>query len=68
MNQPKQSPVEARLISEEEAARYLGISKWTVRNLRFRGDLPTTKIGRRILLDRQDLEAYLLRVKKVLGS
>lgn len=68
MKQPNPKPLEARLISEEETARYLGISKWTVRNLRFRGDLPTIKIGRRVLLDRQDVEAYLLRFKKVLGS
>ncbi|MCB0387154.1 MAG: helix-turn-helix domain-containing protein, partial [Bdellovibrionales bacterium] len=67
MKQPNSSPMEARLISEEEAARYLGISKWTVRNLRFRGDLPSIKIQRRILIDRHDLETYITRLKKVEG-
>ncbi|MGP0593561.1 helix-turn-helix domain-containing protein [Nitrospira sp. T9] len=67
MKQPSYSPVESRLISEQEAAQYLGISYWTIRNLRFRGELPSIKIHRRILIDRQDLDAYISRLKKVEG-
>lgn len=54
---------QARLLSEAEAARYLGISRWTLRDLIHRGDLPCVRIGRRVLLDREDLDAYLVRVK-----
>ncbi len=54
---------ERRLLSQEEAARYLGISKWTLRDLVFRGDLPCVRIKRRLLVDRQDLDAYLVRIK-----
>jgi len=52
-----------RLLSQQEAAAYLGISYWTLRDLTFRGDLPSVRIGRRTLVDRQDLDAFLERVK-----
>ena len=55
--------VEPRLLSQHEAARYLGISYWTVRDLVFRRDIPFVKIGRRVLVDRLDLNAYLDRSK-----
>jgi len=52
-----------RLLSQQEAAAYLGISYWTLRDLTFRGEVPHVKIGRRILVDRLDLDAYLDRAK-----
>jgi len=52
-----------RLLSQQEAATYLGISYWTLRDLTFRGEVPHVKIGRRILVDRLDLDAYLDRAK-----
>ena len=57
-----------RLLSQQEAAAYLGISYWTLRDLTFRGEVPHVKIGRRILVDRLDLDAYLDRVKIREGS
>ena len=57
------SASEPRLLSQQTAACYLGISYWTVRDLVFRRELPCVKIGRRILVDRMDLEAYLDRSK-----
>lgn len=57
------SPIEPRLLSQQEGARYLGISYWTLRDLVFRRELPFVKIGRRILVDRKDLESYLDRSK-----
>ena len=57
------SASEPRLLSQQDAACYLGISYWTVRDLVFRHELPFVKIGRRILLDRLDLDAYLDRSK-----
>ena len=59
----KQLVVEPRLLSQQEAAHYLGISYWTVRDLVFRRDIPFIKIGRRVLVDRLDLNAYLERSK-----
>lgn len=55
--------IEPRLLSQQEAAGYLGISYWTLRDLVFRRELPFVKIGRRILIDRLDLDAYLDRSK-----
>lgn len=52
-----------RLLSLEAGAAYLGISKWTLRDLIFRGDLPAVHIQRRRLVDRADLDAYIDRVK-----
>jgi len=57
------SVIEPRLLSQHEAARYLGISYWTVRDLMFRREIPFVKIGRRILADRLDLDSYLNRSK-----
>lgn len=55
--------LEPRLLSQQAAAAYLGISYWTIRDLVFRRDIPFVKIGRRILVDRVDLDAYLNRSK-----
>ena len=59
----KPNTSEPRLFSQQEAASYLGISYWTIRDLVFRRELPFVKIGRRILVDRMDLDAYLDRSK-----
>jgi excisionase family DNA binding protein len=55
--------IEPRLLSQQEAAGYLGISYWTIRDLVFRRELPFVRIGRRVLVDRVDLDAYLDRSK-----
>ena len=60
---PPPNGLTPRLLSQHEAAAYLGISYWTLRDLTFRGEVLHVKIGRRILVDRLDLDAYLDRVK-----
>ena len=62
------SVIEPRLLSQHEAAHYLGISYWTVRDLMFRRKLPFVKMGRRILVDRSDLDAYVDRSKIQRGA
>ena len=57
-----------RLLSQKEAAAYLGISYWTLRELNFRGDIPYIRIGKRILVDQADLEGYIDRHKIHEGS
>lgn len=52
-----------RLLSQADAATYLGISYWTLRDLVFRRELPFVRIGRRVLVDRLDLDIYLDRSK-----
>ncbi len=48
-----------RLYSVREAARYLGVSPWSVRNLQRMRTLPFVRQGRRVLFDIQDLERYI---------
>jgi len=48
-----------RLYSVREAARYLGVSPWSVRNLQRLRTLPYLRQGRRVLFDIQDLEQYI---------
>ena len=65
---PQASPITPRLLSQREAATYLGISYWTLRDLTFQGEIPHVKIRRRILVDRLDLDAYLDRMKVRSGT
>ena len=60
--------VEPRLIGLKGSARYLGISDWTLRALIADGHLRPVRLpsvrdknenGRRILLDRRDLDAFI---------
>lgn len=65
---PLASLIVPRLLSQREAATYLGISYWTLRDITFRGEIPHVKIGRRILVDRVDLETYLDQMKVRSGA
>jgi excisionase family DNA binding protein len=49
-----------RLLSEPEAASFLGLSTWTVRRWRLEGKLSAVKMGHRSIRYRQsDLELFL---------
>jgi len=45
-----------RLFTIQEAGFYLALSQWTIREHISNGLLPFVRIGRRILLDRIDLD------------
>jgi len=53
-----------RLYSVRLTAEYLGISTWTVRELVWKGTLPHVRIGKRILIDVQDLNALIAQQKE----
>ncbi len=62
--------VPPRLLSLEDAARYLGVSPWTVRELEWSGVLPRVRIPlgngkelRKLLFDRADLDRLIDRWK-----
>jgi len=55
--------VTKRLYSIQEAADYLALSSWTVRELVWQGTLPHVRLGRRILLDIHDLDALIAHHK-----
>jgi len=58
-------PVAPRLLGLEEAAAYLGVSDWTVRQLLWVGELPFVEVGSpgskrpRRLVDVRDLDAWV---------
>jgi hypothetical protein len=57
---------ERRLWGLQEAAAYLGVSPWSVRELVWRGDLLTVRLPRvrRLLFDVRDLAALVERSKR----
>jgi excisionase family DNA binding protein len=56
-----------RLKSQLNAGSYLGISFWSVRTLIIRGELPIVRMGRRILIDVHDLDAWIDKNKERLS-
>ena len=52
-----------RLFGLHEAAAYLALSHWTVRGMIHRGEMSFVRAGRRILIDRADLDAWIERNK-----
>ena len=53
-----------RLLSVEGSARYLGVRKSTIYSWAARKKIPSVKIGRRLLFDRQDLDDIIERSKR----
>lgn len=54
-------PPDARLLGAKEAAIYLGVSHRTVWAWASIGWLPATRLGRRVLFDRFQLDAFIER-------
>ncbi len=62
---------EQRLMGANEAARYLGLSYWTLRELIWSGSIPLVQLPnktggrlRRILVDKSDLDRLIERSKE----
>jgi excisionase family DNA binding protein len=52
-----------RLLTLKEAAAYFASSVWYIRQMIRNRELPHIRIGRRLLLDRVDLDHYIERNK-----
>ncbi len=50
---------EKRLISVEDAARYLGVKKSTIYSWAWRRKISSVKMGRRLLFDQEDLDRMI---------
>lgn len=48
-----------RLFSIKEASVYLGVSEYSVRELIWKGNIGQVKIGRRVLIDVQDIDRFI---------
>jgi excisionase family DNA binding protein len=53
--------MEARLMNYETASEYTGLTKRHLRDLREKGKLASTKVGRRVLFKVADLDALVER-------
>ena len=53
--------MESELLTREEAAAHLKISKAMLDILTKRGDLPVIKVGRRSIFDPKDIEEFINR-------
>ena len=54
-----------RLFTLNEAAAYLGRSKWSVRRLIWKGLLPQVRADRRVHVDVRDMEEFIEKYKEV---
>lgn len=55
---------ERRLLPYQGAAMYLGISLRAMKQLAADGNVPKTRIGHRVLFDREDLDRFIDAVKR----
>jgi len=55
---PESKPV-PRLLRISEAARYLSTTTWFIRSLIWSHSIPFLQLGKRHLIDVQDLDAYV---------
>jgi len=55
--------VQPLLLTVKQAAVYLGRSEQSVQHLIFQKDVPVVRIGRRVHLDRRDLDVWIEKNK-----
>jgi excisionase family DNA binding protein len=52
-----------RLLPIKDAAKYLGATVWHVRSMVWARQIPHARLGKRIVIDRADLDCYVERIK-----
>jgi len=62
-NQAATGVLAPRLLPIKAAAAYLSCTIWAVRSLAWNREVPSLKIGNRILFDKKDLDAFVERAK-----
>jgi excisionase family DNA binding protein len=55
--------IQPALFTVKEAAVYLGRTEQAMQHLIFQKDLPVVRVGRRVHLDRRDLDAWIEKHK-----
>jgi len=56
-------PVKPALLTVKDAAAYLGRSEQSIQHLIFTKELPVVRVGRRVHLDRRDLDLWIEKNK-----
>ena len=62
------NPMLPRLLPLKEAASYLGLTVWAMRERIWAGQIPVIQVpgGRKLYIDTQDLEAFIQSNKRVI--
>jgi excisionase family DNA binding protein len=51
--------VTPRVLTVKQAAQYIGMSQWFIRELVYGRKVPYINVGKKIMFDRSDLDTYL---------
>ncbi len=52
-------PIEPRLLDYKTAGAYMCLSYWSLRELVLNGEIPHLKFGKKVLIDRRDLDDWI---------
>lgn len=64
LSRPANAPrIQPALLNVKDAAIYLGRTEQAVQHLIFQKELPVVRVGRRVHLDRRDLDAWIEKNK-----
>ncbi len=54
-----------RLLDYKSAGVYVSLSYWSLRELVLNGEIPHLKFGKKVLIDKEDLDAWIEQRKQV---
>lgn len=57
-------PIKPRLLDYRTAAPYVSLSYWSLREMVLDGVIPHLKFGKKVLIDRQDLDQWAYNQKE----
>jgi len=52
-------PIEPRLLDYKTAGAYMCLSYWSLREMVLNGEIPHLKFGKKVLIDRRDLDDWI---------
>ncbi len=57
-------PIKPRLLDYKTAAAYVSLSYWSLREMVLDGVIPHLKFGKKVLIDRRDLDSWIENEKE----
>ncbi len=57
-------PIKPRLLDYKTAAAYVSLSYWSMREMVLDGVIPHLKFGKKVLIDRRDLDSWIENEKE----